>query len=125
DSVFDDFARQPLLPNKLSQLGPGVTWLDADNDGRADLLVGTGRGGRPALLRNTGQRFARSNPPGAPNPKDLTTLIPVPDGKGGTMVVGGQASYESATADEAVALPSLVGYPIRGTTMEHAIDVMV
>ena len=124
DSAFDDYARQPLLPNKFSQLGPGITWWDADNDGRVDLIVGTGRGGRPALLRNTGQRFVRSDPPGPANPKDVTTLIPVPDGRGGTIVVAGQANYESASVQEALALPSLVGYPLRGASLEHSIDVM-
>src|SRR5438093_5439307 len=33
EESFDDFVRQPLLPNKLSQLGPGVAWHDVDQDG--------------------------------------------------------------------------------------------
>ncbi len=33
DEDFDDFGRQPLLPRKLSQLGPGVSWTDLDGDG--------------------------------------------------------------------------------------------
>ena len=37
---YDDFARQPLLPRKLSQLGPGVAWCDLDQDGRDDLVIG-------------------------------------------------------------------------------------
>ena len=36
---FDDFAVQPLLPNKLSQLGPGIAWSDVDNDGDDDLYL--------------------------------------------------------------------------------------
>ncbi len=36
---FDDFARQPLLPNKLSQLGPGVAVSDVDGDGDDDVYL--------------------------------------------------------------------------------------
>ena len=48
----DDFERQPLLPRKLSQLGPGVAWCDVDSDGWEDLLIGSGRGGNLAFFRN-------------------------------------------------------------------------
>lgn len=41
---FDDFALQPLLPNKLSQLGPGSAWGDVNGDGRDDCYFGGGRG---------------------------------------------------------------------------------
>lgn len=40
ENPFDDFAREPLLPNKLSQLGPGQAWGDLDNDGDDDLVLG-------------------------------------------------------------------------------------
>src|SRR5207245_276352 len=49
---FDDFSLQPLLPNKLSQLGPGVAWFDIDGDGYEDLLIGGGTGGRLGIYHN-------------------------------------------------------------------------
>lgn len=51
---FEDFDRQPLLPNKLSQLGPGMAWADADGDGDDDLFIGAARGMGAAVLRNDG-----------------------------------------------------------------------
>ncbi len=55
ETPFDDFERQPLLPNRLSQLGPGVAWHDVDGDGWEDLIVGAGQGGRLAIFRNNRQ----------------------------------------------------------------------
>jgi enediyne biosynthesis protein E4 len=55
EEAFDDFARQPLLPRKLSQLGPGIAWSDLDGDGHEDLIVGSGKGGQLAAFRNNGQ----------------------------------------------------------------------
>ncbi len=61
DAPYDDFGRQPLLPRKLSQLGPGAAWWDMDGDGRDDLVIGGGRGGEAALFLNLGDaRFKRS-----------------------------------------------------------------
>lgn len=51
---FDDFTRQPLLPNRLSQNGPGIAWNDVDADGFEDLFIGSGRGGVPGAFRNDG-----------------------------------------------------------------------
>src|SRR5881397_2110523 len=55
EDPFDDFARQPLLPNRLSQLGPGVAWFDLNGDGREELLIGSGKGGNLAVYLNDGQ----------------------------------------------------------------------
>ena len=52
DDVFDDYQRQPLLPLKLSQLGPGVAWFDLDGDGWDDLIIGSGKGGSLAIFHN-------------------------------------------------------------------------
>lgn len=52
DPPFDDFERQPLLPYSLSSQGPGVAVYDLDQDGWEDIVIGAGRGGRMAILRN-------------------------------------------------------------------------
>jgi hypothetical protein len=112
DSLFDDYRRQPLLPNRFSQLGPGVSWIDVDADGREDLVVGTGRGGRLAVLRNgggAGGRFTDLSE-GAPIARwDLTTVLPFPGNRGRVALVAGQSNYESASPAEALSIPSVIG----------------
>jgi hypothetical protein len=92
EEPFDDFERQPLLANKLSQLGPGVCWYDVDGDGREDLVIGSGRGGRLGVYVNKGEgRFERWE--GAPFEKvltrDQTTVLGA-----GFGLLAGSANYE-------------------------------
>jgi hypothetical protein len=54
EKPFDDFAAQPLLPNKLSQLGPGAAWGDVDADGDADFFLGGAAGSAGRLYFNEG-----------------------------------------------------------------------
>ena len=54
---FDDFARQPLLPAKHSQLGPGIAFADVDGDGLDDFYLGQAAG-------SPGQIFFRRDKPG-------------------------------------------------------------
>jgi enediyne biosynthesis protein E4 len=107
DSVFDDYRRQPLLPNRFSQLGPGITWTDIDGDGKADLVVGSGRGGKVAVLRNAGQRFTPVATGGVVA-GDLTTILPVTDAAGAVSLLAGQSNYETATSAEALLLPRVI-----------------
>lgn len=54
EAQFDDFIREPLLPNKLSQLGPGLAVADVDGDGDDDVFQ-SGAAGQPGqLLLNDG-----------------------------------------------------------------------
>jgi hypothetical protein len=113
DSLFDDYQRQPLLPNRFSQLGPGVSWIDVDGDGREDLIVGTGRGGHLAVLRNDGKAFRDLQSGAAAARLDLTTVLPFPDGAR-TMLVVGQSNYETASPAEALSVASVVGMMLGG-----------
>jgi len=58
ESKFNDLAEQPLLPRRLSRLGPGLAWAELEDGGRA-LAVG-GTAGHPDLLLVEGAdgRFA-------------------------------------------------------------------
>ncbi|MBN1442183.1 MAG: CRTAC1 family protein, partial [Planctomycetes bacterium] len=61
ETPFDDYARQPLLPGKLSQLGGGMAWGDADGDGDDDLfLCGAAGQAGELYLRAAPGRFERS-----------------------------------------------------------------
>ena len=113
DTLFDDYVRQPLLPNQFSQLGPGVSWVDVDGDSREDLIVGTGRGGRLAVLRNDGAGFRDLQSSAAPARWDLTTVLPIPDGAR-TLLVAGQSNYEASSPSQALSVPSVIGMTVSG-----------
>lgn len=115
DSLYADFRRQPLLPSRLSQLGPGVSWIDVDHDGRDDLVFSSGRGGRLTVLRNTGTGFSALVVPGGVQTLDLTSVLPAPDGKGGMTLFVGQSNYEASDITAALSAPSVIGFPIAGT----------
>ncbi len=114
EAPFDDFQRQPLLPKKLSQLGPGVAWGDLAGDGWDDLLIGSGKGGRLAAYRNNGQGgFA---PFGGPNfdqilPRDQTGVLLWPVANTKTRILTGAAIYEerSPSGGQVVALEPVSG----------------
>ncbi len=96
EDPFDDFVRQPLLPRKLSQSGPGVAWFDVNGDGWDDLMIGSGKGGSSALFINTsGKGFKRARDD-VPVPRDQTTIVAFRQGSD-TRLLGGSASYESGT----------------------------
>ena len=54
ETIFEDFTRQPLLPNKLSQLGPGIAVSDVDGDGSEDFYLATPRGQSGVVFLNDG-----------------------------------------------------------------------
>jgi hypothetical protein len=92
EDPFDDFARQPLLTRRLSQLGPGVAWLDVDGDGADDLVIGSGRGAPLAVFRGDGKgSFTRLRFPALDRPsgRDQTGIVGLH-----SMIAVGSSNYE-------------------------------
>lgn len=98
---FDDFERQPLLPHRLSQAGPGVAWFDLDGDGSEELLIGAGRGGRPAVFRVTADAQFKSMDDAFQLPvlpDDSTALVGWVSPAGERWAWVGLAGYETEVA---------------------------
>lgn len=113
DALFDDFRRQPLLPQRFSQFGPGLAWADLDGDGWEDLVVGSGADGALTVLRNVQGRF-RAQPAPTRARWDLTTLLPAPDLRGGLRLIAGQSNYEASEPAEALDVAAVLAFDGRG-----------
>ncbi len=105
ETEFNDFARQPLLAKKLSQLGPGVAWTDVDGDGHDELFIGSGRGGALTVFSSGGQAaFAKSEIAGLASDDLLGLSAWAAGGKSSLLVT--RASYEVSEASAVVSLKS-------------------
>src|SRR5262249_54816184 len=99
DEPFEDFARQPTLPKRLSQLGPGVCWCDLNGDGWDDLVIGSGKGGSLSVFLNDGNSaFRASTSPlaGRAVVRDQTAVLAYPRISGPPVLLVGSASYEDS-----------------------------
>lgn len=102
EEPFNDFERQPLLPRRLSQLGPGVSWFDVDNDGREDLIIASGRGGQLACYRNDGQGGFKpllAAPLNTTVTRDQTAVLGWRGPAGSTRLLAGSANYEDGSTN--------------------------
>lgn len=102
EEPFNDFERQPLLPRRLSQLGPGLSCFDLDADGDDDLLIGSGRGGKLACYRNNGSAGLQrvTEPPfDVPITRDQTTILGS-RGRESALIFAGSANYEDGVTNE-------------------------
>ncbi len=104
ENVFDESARQPLLPYQLGAGGPGVAWYDIDGDGWDDLIVGAAKEGRIALFRNDtrgGFESVTAAPFDLPLTRDATTVLGWQPAPGKAGLLAGIANYEDGGADGA------------------------
>jgi len=111
DLVFNDFTRQPMLPVRLSQLGPGVSWLDVDSDGDPDLVQPTGAGGRLTWLRNDGGSFTLADlgPAGAAT-LDQTAAVALPRPAGPPAILIGQSNQQAPDPESARSAASVLSF---------------
>jgi len=96
EDTYNDFKRQPLLPLKLSQLEPGMAWIDINGDDKPDLLETSGKGGRLAVFENEGNgRFQKRNISKFAEDKtgDQSAVIGWQTSKGVNIIVG-RSNYE-------------------------------
>ena len=115
DEPFDDFARQPMLPNRLSQLGPGAAWFDGDGDGWEDLIIASGRSGSLAVYRNKQgsgfQRLAETATSRAAV-RDQTTVLGWRPARGPARLLVGCANYEDGLTNSSAVV--LLDWATRG-----------
>jgi hypothetical protein len=100
EPAFDDSAREPLLPWRLSQRAGCMAWGDVNGDGKTDLFIG-GMPGQPARLfiRNAAGRFESSAQPALEADKDCEDAAAVlfdanHNGPQNLLVVGGGVRHE-------------------------------
>ena len=96
--AFDDFERQPLLPRRYSQLGPGLAWIDLSGDGADELVIGAARGETLSRLQNDGRgNFTTSTFGDKPVADDTAGIVgTVLNGK--PVILAAIAHYESGQA---------------------------
>ncbi len=110
EEPYDEDKLQPLLPLKLSRLGPGLSWIDFDRDADDDLFIATGRGGETGIYENNGSGTfteRRLGPVSDKAPGDQSTILGLPY-ENQTSIVVGSANYEQ----EKASVPSAYHYSL-------------
>ena len=101
--VMDDFGRQPLLFRSSARLGPGVAWVDLDQDGHDDLVLPSNAGAPLAVFRGDGRGFKRWEGAAIARPlaRDLTGVASWTASAGKVSLLAGQSNYRDAAPDVA------------------------
>ena len=120
EEPFDDFARQPMLSKRLSQLGPGVSWFDVDGDGWDDLAIGSGRSGTLVCYMNDrkgGFKRAAGAPYDQPVTRDQTAVLGWRAAGAGAVLLAGSANYEDGLTNGGMARE----YQLASQTVQDAL----
>ncbi|MBE7499093.1 MAG: VCBS repeat-containing protein [Verrucomicrobiales bacterium] len=120
ENTFDEAVRQPLLPKRLGQGGPGVAWFDLDGDGAEELVIGSGAGGSLAVYRFAGS----TTPQRAIGPpwdtimtRDQTAILGLHRPDGTPWITVGAANYE----DGSIAGAAVLAYRPGLVVPEHSV----
>lgn len=124
ENLPTDWDRQFMLPNALSQMGPGVAWFDLDRNGSEDLIIGTGQGGRLAVFRNTAGRLVPSDGSAPVASRDLTTVLGVADERG-ARILAGVSAWEAANPAELAEQAPVVSLSAEGGRLGGTFDEVV
>jgi hypothetical protein len=109
---YDERSRQPLAPYRLSQMGPGVAWVDFNGDGHDDLAVGAARGQALALFAGDGRGGFQAWPNGTGLlvPDDTTGLVGGRGADGGWLMAG-------LTGFEQSGVPAVLAWSVRSNAV--------
>ena len=101
--VMNDFERQPLLFRSFARLGPGVAWVDLDQDGHDELVLPSHAGAPLAVFRGDARGFKRWDGAASATPlsRDLTSVASWASGGGKISLLAGQSNYRDAATDVA------------------------
>ena len=95
EDPYDDFFHQSLLPNRFSQMGPGISWFDSDLDGDDDLFIAGGKGGSIDHFENIdGETFIPFSVE-KDLKHDVTTIISAVNNNGEKGIIVGKSNFES------------------------------
>jgi hypothetical protein len=121
EEPFDDFARQRLLPRKLSQPGPGLAWWDVNQDGHEDLIIGSGKGGELAIYLGDGRggfQRADNGSTKVPATRDQTSVLGWSPAPGQSGILAGLANYEDGLAQGG----AVAQYDCAGTNLSTVVE---
>ncbi|CAN5395154.1 VCBS repeat-containing protein [soil metagenome] len=100
ENEYDDFRFSPLLPVKLSRLGPGVAWFDFTGEGNEELFITSGKDGETAIFSNSGTESFQPitlDPVTNQAPGDQTAVIGWLEDDTAKIVIG-SANYEQGNS---------------------------
>ena len=107
EKVYEDFIHQPLLPHKMSQLGPGIAFADVDGNGTEDFFIGCARGQSGSIFLSDGKGGFKVEGNGQPfaehvDSEDMGVLFFDADSDGDPDLYVSSGSYEYKKDDPLV-----------------------